>query len=81
MAVGHNRGEWIRFSGAKPPSADAPILAVGDSFTSGENVGDLDSWPAQLQRLTGHTVLNGGVSGYGLDQIVLRTERLTALST
>jgi lysophospholipase L1-like esterase len=69
----------FRFSGVRPPSADTPILAVGDSFTYGEDVGDLDAWPAQLQRLTGRTVLNGGVSGYGLDQIVLRTERLTAL--
>lgn len=68
----------LRFSGEKPASADAPILAVGDSFTYGEDVADLDAWPAQLQRLTGRTVLNGGVSGYGLDQIVLRTERLTA---
>ena len=69
----------FRFSGEKPASADTPILAVGDSFTYGEDVADLDAWPAQLQRLTGRTVLNGGVSGYGLDQIVLRTERLTAL--
>ncbi len=69
----------LRFSGEKPASADTPVLAVGDSFTYGEDVGDLDAWPAQLQRLTGRTVLNGGVSGYGLDQIVLRTERLMAL--
>lgn len=69
----------FRFSGEKPASADTPILAVGDSFTYGEDVADLDAWPVQLQRLTGRTVLNGGVSGYGLDQIVLRTERLTAL--
>ena len=69
----------FRFSGEKPASADSPILAVGDSFTYGEDVGDLDAWPAQLQRLIGRTVLNGGVSGYGFDQIVLRTEQLTAL--
>lgn len=69
----------FRFSGEKPASADTPILAVGDSFTYGEDVGDLDAWPSQLQRLIGRTVLNGGVSGYGLDQIVLRTERLIAL--
>lgn len=69
----------LRFSGEKPASADMPILAVGDSFTYGEEVGDLDAWPAQLQRLIGRAVLNGGVSGYGLDQIVLRTDRLTAL--
>ncbi|WP_295144935.1 GDSL-type esterase/lipase family protein [uncultured Reyranella sp.] len=69
----------FRFSGDKPVSADTPILAVGDSFTYGEDVGDLDAWPSQLQWMIGRTILNGGVSGYGLDQIVLRTERLVAL--
>ena len=67
------------FRARSRPRPIRPILAVGDSFTYGEGVADLDAWPAQLQRLTGRTVLNGGVSGYGLDQIVLRTERLTAL--
>lgn len=56
-------------------STDDPILAVGDSCTWGEDVGDTDTWPAQLQRLTGRRVLNGGVTGFGFDQIVLRTER------
>jgi len=55
-----------------------PIVAVGDSFTFGEGVGDLEAWPAQLQRLCGRPVLNGGVSGYGFDQIVLRAEQLAA---
>lgn len=54
------------------------ILAVGDSYTFGEEVGDAETWPAQLQRLSGRRVLNGGVSGYGFDQIVLRAERLAA---
>jgi hypothetical protein len=40
---GHDRSEWIQVFGLKPPSADTPILAVGDSFTYGEDVGDLDS--------------------------------------
>lgn len=71
-------GDGLRFSGDTPPLSDRPILAVGDSFTYGEDVGDLEAWPAQLQRLIGRRVLNGGVSGYGLDQIVLRTERLVA---
>ena len=58
--------------------AGSPILAVGDSFTYGDEVNDGQSWPAQLQLLTGRRVLNGGVSGYGFDQIVLRAERLAA---
>jgi lysophospholipase L1-like esterase len=67
----------LRFSGEDVASSDGPILAVGDSYTYGEDVGDTDAWPAQLQRLTGRRVLNGGVTGYGFDQIVLRTERLS----
>ena len=58
--------------------AGAPILAVGDSFTYGDEVNDGQTWPAQLQLLTGRRVLNAGVSGYGFDQIVLRAEQLAA---
>jgi hypothetical protein len=60
------------------PPAGAPILAVGDSFTFGDEVEDGQTWPAQLQAMTGRRVLNGGVSGYGFDQIVLRAEQLAA---
>ncbi|MGD9881895.1 MAG: SGNH/GDSL hydrolase family protein [Reyranella sp.] len=69
----------IRFSGARPASSDGAILTVGDSFTYGDEVLDEESWPAQLQRLVGRPVLNGGVTGYGFDQIVLRTEQLAGL--
>lgn len=66
----------LRNTGAPPPGITAPILAVGDSYTFGDEVGDNQTWPAQLQRLTGRAVLNAGVSGYGFDQIVLRAETL-----
>lgn len=57
--------------------ADRPVLlATGDSFTYGAEVGDAETWPNQLQALLGVRVVNGGVAPYGLDQIVLRTERL-----
>ena len=69
----------LRRTGAAPADGRAPILAVGDSFTFGEEVGDGETWPADLQRLTGRRVLNAGVSGYGFDQIVLRTEALAPL--
>ncbi len=59
-------------------SEGAPILAVGNSFTFGAEVNDGQTWPAQLQLLTGRHVLNGGVSGYGFDQTVLRAEQLAA---
>ena len=52
------------------------ILAVGDSFTEGYLVGNDETWPANLQRLTGQPVLNAGVRAYGLDQVVLRAERI-----
>jgi hypothetical protein len=57
-------------------SDDGPILAVGDSYTYGDEVVDEEAWPAHLQRLTGRRVLNGGVTGYGFDQMVLRAEQL-----
>lgn len=67
--------EGEQVAGAPTPGS---ILAVGDSFTYGDEVDDGQAWPAQLQRLTGRRVLNAGVSGYGFDQIVLRAERLAA---
>jgi lysophospholipase L1-like esterase len=69
--------DGLRFSGENLASTGGAILATGDSYTYGEDVGDTEAWPAQLQRLTGRRVLNGGVTGFGFDQIVLRTERLT----
>jgi hypothetical protein len=56
--------------------ASEPILAVGDSFTFGTQVSDRDTWPAQLEKLSGRRVINGGVFGYGIDQAFLRARRL-----
>jgi len=70
--------EGLRSTGERPASREGPILAVGDSYTYGDEVSDEETWPAQLQKLTGRPVLNGGVTGYGFDQIVLRTEQLVA---
>jgi hypothetical protein len=42
----------------------------------GDEVADDETWPAYLQGLSGRRVVNGGVSGYSLDQTVLRTEQL-----
>jgi len=69
-------GDGLRMTGTASAGGRPPILAVGDSFTFGEEVADGESWPADLQRITGRRVLNGGVSGYGFDQIVLRAEAL-----
>lgn len=61
-----------------PRPAEGAILAVGDSYTEGGEVKDNDSWPAHLERFTGRRVLNGGVGGYGIDQVALRAEDLVA---
>jgi hypothetical protein len=53
-----------------------PILAAGDSFTFGNEVSDRETWPAQLEKLSGRRVINGGVFGYGVDQSFLRARTL-----
>jgi hypothetical protein len=64
-------------AGAKAADPSAPvILTVGDSFTFGDEVSDHETWPALLEQKSGYRVINAGVSGYGLDQAILRAERL-----
>ena len=50
------------------------ILAVGDSFTFGDQVSNHETWPACLERKTGIGVANAGVFGYGGAQSVLRAK-------
>ncbi|HYC64276.1 MAG TPA: GDSL-type esterase/lipase family protein [Reyranellaceae bacterium] len=73
---GHLPRGGLRGNGGTAPPAARPILAVGDSYTWGEEVADGETWPAHLERLLRRPVLNGGVSGYGFDQTVLRAEAL-----
>ena len=78
----HTLDDGIRSNGngngnSLPAKPRPLILAVGDSFTFGDDVADTDTWPAFLQRLTGYRVLNAGVSSYGFDQTILRAEELT----
>lgn len=69
-----------RRNGNPPPAAARPLtLVVGDSFAFGDEVDDDATFPAVLERLTGQPVINAGVPGYGLDQAVLRAERLAAV--
>jgi lysophospholipase L1-like esterase len=59
-----------------PPAGAARVLAFGDSFTFGDEVGDDDTWPARLEALRGDVeALNFGVSGSGTDQQLLRFRR------
>lgn len=52
------------------------VLAVGDSFTVGSEVGDVQTWPAQLEKLIGIPVVNAGAGAWSSGQIVLRSEQL-----
>ncbi|MEO8275530.1 MAG: SGNH/GDSL hydrolase family protein [Thermoanaerobaculia bacterium] len=48
------------------------IALFGDSFTFGEGVGDEETYASQIERLApGVEVMNFGVHGYGLDQMLL----------
>jgi len=68
--------EGVRSNGEAPAPAGTPIVAVGDSFTFGDEVSDGETWPAELEELIGRPVINGGVFGYGFDQITMRSELL-----
>ena len=66
----------MRNNGSGQALAGEPLLAVGDSFTFGDEVSDHETWPAHLEQILGVHVLNGGVFAYGVDQAVLRAELL-----
>ncbi len=59
-----------------PPPGEGLIVAVGDSFTFGDQVDDDASWPAQLEHAIGRPVVNAGVFGYSFTQVILRAELL-----
>lgn len=58
--------EW-GFRNKKVPSR-AEIVAIGDSHTYGNNAAMADSWPYVTARLTGRSVYNLGLGGYGPNQ-------------
>ena len=54
-------------------SEDSTIIAIGDSFTFGSEVGSDESFPHYLDdSISNSKVLNMGVPGYGVDQAVLK---------
>jgi hypothetical protein len=68
--------DGLRGNGAPPPPGERVVVAVGDSFTFGDQVDDDATWPALLEQRLGTPVKNGGVFGYSLTQAVLRGEQL-----
>jgi len=72
----------LGFRDMPPPPADAtdgpPVLAVGDSYTQGDEVANDQTWPADLQGLLKRRTINAGVSAYGIDQIVLHAGQLAS---
>jgi hypothetical protein len=70
--------DGLRTNGGARPPGERGVLAVGDSFTFGDQVADADTWPAALERTLQRRVWNGGVFGYSFAQTVLRAEQLLA---
>lgn len=67
--------------GSRPPKAErlpasATVLALGDSLTAGVGAPHESAYPAQLARLTGWTLINGGVSGDTSEQALARLPAL-----
>jgi len=81
---GQRGGTWtanidasgLRSNGRSILTTSRPILAVGDSFTFGDEVEDSETWAARLEVVLNKRVLNAGVGAYGIDQAVLRAELL-----
>ena len=68
--------EGLRSNGPHERPPGRPIIATGDSFTFGSQVGDTESWPAQLEARLHQPVHNAGVFGFSLGQAVLHAEML-----
>lgn len=67
------RGKY-EYSIRKPKGMTRAVV-LGDSFTAGFGVGDQETYAAQLEKFLPNTeFLNLAVSGYGVDQAILRWE-------
>jgi lysophospholipase L1-like esterase len=52
------------------------VICLGDSYTMGWGVEQEESFPQQLERISGRKVLNAGVSSYGTARELLLLQRL-----
>lgn len=59
-----------------PLDSDDSILAFGDSITAGTGAGEGEDYPAHLEKLTGHKVINGGLPGELAEQGLARLPQL-----
>lgn len=64
----------------RPPPERLRILALGGSTTFGHELGDAETWPHQLEALFRDEgrdveVINGGVPGWGAEQVRIRLEQ------
>jgi hypothetical protein len=59
-------------------ASSVEIVAIGDSHTFGNCAKMIESWPYVLGRLTGRSVYNMGLGGYGPNQYhyIFKTEAL-----
>jgi hypothetical protein len=58
----------------------ADVVAIGDSLTWGFNVGRDEAWPQKLAELSGRSVYNMGVGGYGPPQYHALTKKAFGMS-
>jgi hypothetical protein len=73
MTINAERLRATRVYGHEKPANTLRIEVFGDSFAFGMDVGDDETFAAQLERALDHAeVLNFGVLGYGMDQVLLR---------
>lgn len=75
-ARSHGFDSWGYRNRRVPATAD--IVAIGDSHTYGNTATMEDSWPYVVGRLTGRSVYNLGMGGYGPNQYyyLLKTKAL-----
>lgn len=65
-AIGHGFDQWGFRNRKVPETAD--IVAIGDSHTYGNAARMEDSWPYVLGKMSGRSVYNLGMGGYGPNQ-------------